>query len=195
MQETFKMMKRLLTGKEEQKNEIELIEEYKRTLCPNILAYFYCNNFGLITNIGILYPVITNDDKASFCLQELDKSLQNFDTSKNLKFITYFSKCYKNRLRTEVEYLLTQKRKTILNCCQLTDKLDKQLNYINQEYSFDFILSNYNLSEQETLQCRLLNFGYSLKEIANILKVSTSTIYKRNCEIRQKILKTNINFA
>jgi hypothetical protein len=191
MQETLKMMKGILNGKERETNEKELIKQYKDGLLPNILAYFYTSNIGIISRTDALYPVLDSEDKASFCLQELDKSLQNFNLESSNKFITYFIKCYKNRLRMETEQLLTQKRKIALYTEELNDE------YMNdmQLENIDMILSNYNLNDIEVKQCKLLNAGYTMKEIAKIFKQSTITIYKRNNKIKEKISTININFA
>ena len=109
MRNTLELMKEIINGKEENIDEINLIKEYQEKLSPNILAYFYCNNFGIISKTALNYPIISNEDKASFCLQELDKALKRYQLNSNAKFITYFIRCFKNRLRMETEQLLTQK--------------------------------------------------------------------------------------
>lgn len=192
MYKTLTMMKSILNGKEKEENEIELIKKYKQGLYPNILAYFYINNFGLISNISQLYPIINNEDKASFCLQELDNCLQNYDETKQIKFITYFYTCLKNRFLMETNQLLTYKRKALIDY-ELIDNLE-----IESEIdidNIDYLLDNYNLSENEKKQCKYINAGYTLKEIANKLKLKPITIYIRQNKIKQKILKMNINFA
>lgn len=191
MEETLKMMKGILTGKEKGTNEKELIKEYQNNLYPNILAYFFTDNIGIINNTNLLYPLITDEDKASFCLQELDNSLQKFNLENDNKFITYFIKCYKNRLRMETEQLLVHKRKIILYSEELTDNYveDMEFNDINT------ILDSYGLNEKEFTQCKLLNAGYNIKEIAKIFKQAPITIYKRNDVIKQKISDSIINFG
>ena len=85
MYQTLKMMKSILNGKECKVDEKELIMEYQEKLSPNILAYFYCNNFGLILQISKSYSLLSGEDIASFCLQELDLSIINKTNSKNIK--------------------------------------------------------------------------------------------------------------
>lgn len=192
MRKTLELMKEIISGKEKNIEEINLIDEYQRKLSPNILAYFYCNNFGIISKTALNYPIISNEDKASFCLQELDKALKRYQLNSHAKFITYFIRCFKNRLRMETEQLLTQKRKI----CLYTDILEEDtLKYDFNLADIDLILSNYDLDAEEKEQCKLLQVGYSVKEIARIFKTSAITIYKRNARIKQKILNANINYA
>lgn len=190
MEETLKMMKSILTGKEGKVDEKELIKEYQEKLSPNILAYFYSNNFGLIYNLSKKYSNLLDEDKASFCLQELDKCLQNFSLDRNIKFITYFLTCYTYRLNN----LYYTKNYTY-------DKFNTvELEKVNCSYDIDTftdengILNQYNLTQREKLQCKLLNIGYSFKEISTILKVSESAVSQKNAIIKQKILNTYLSF-
>lgn len=193
MEETLKMMKSIITGKECKVNENELIKEYQKELSPNILAYFYVDNYRILQKTNLYYSILSTEDKASFCLQELDKCLQNYKLDNKVKFITYFIRCYKNRLRTESELLNTQKRKAMLNIIDIDNiEINANCNLIEDT---DFILNNYDLTKEEKKQCKLLNMGYSIKEIAKILGLAPITIYKRNDKIKQKILNLDINFA
>ena len=193
MEQTLKMMESILIGKEKNIDEKELIKEYKNKLSPNILAYFYSDNYKIICRANNLYPIISDEDKASFCLQELDNCLQKFDLNVNHKFITYFIKCYKNRLRMETERLLVLKRKVIL----YSEDLKEDNLYVDniEIENLDYILDNYNLNEMERNQCKLLNAGYKIKEIANIFNQSTVITYVRNNKIKEKISNTVINFG
>lgn len=194
MRETLKMMKSILTGKESKANEKELIEKYQEYLLPNILAYFYVNNYGIISNTSRLYPLLLDEDKASFCLQELDRCLLSYDFSTCNKFITYFIKCYKNKLRTETETMMTQKRKSIFSTANFADYEESLLIEDNIE-NIDLVLNNYNLKTIDKKQCKLAYMGYNFKEISLIFNQAPITIYKRNQKIKEKIKKYYINFA
>ena len=188
MQETLKMMKSILTGEEGKVDEKELIKEYQEKLSPNILAYFYSDNYGLFCKINTLYPIINEEDKASFCLQELDKCLLEYNFS--TKFMTYFCKCYKNRLRMETEKLMTYKRRINITISNIDNSnLIEESNIIENE---ELLLNQYNLNNKEKEQCKLLNAGYTITEISNILKVKPITLYKRLEKIKQKVLTSNI---
>lgn len=189
MVNTLKLMKDTLIGNESNYMEEDLIELYKANYAPNILAYFYVKNYPIIYQKSRLYKDLNDEDIASFCLQELDKCLLNFKPGNN-KFLTYFLKCFNRRLNNEIYYIYHNCRKTYLYTSELDDNLPaKELNVEN----LDFILNQYKLTNNEKYTCKLINAGYSLKEIANKLKVSN--IYKRNLKIKQKILNYSINLA
>ena len=182
MYETLKMMRQIITGKEKDTEEKELIKQYKESQNPNILAYFYIKNFGMIQKAD-LTNYLSSQDKASFCLQELDKCLYNYNLENDCLFSTYFIKCFKNRLRMEREQLQTLKRKAnilIENIYEYSDNLS----YTEES----FLLDNYNLTEREKEFCKLKQYGYNIKEISNYFKLSISRVYKINNEIKQKLL-------
>lgn len=186
MQETIKMMKSIIIGKEYKLTEQELLIEYQEKLSPNILAFMFINNIGIISRTFNLYTLIDEQDKISICLQELDKCLQRFDYNKECKFITYFIKCLKNRLRTQTQYICCQKRSTYLH----SDELDNS-NIKEDTYEL-FSLEDYGFTNMEKCQLELLINGYSIKEIANKLKLSISYIYQKNQKIKEKILNRSI---
>lgn len=186
MDETLKMMQSILVGKEDVKVEKELIQEYKEKLSPNILAYFFVHNFGLIHKTSEKYSILCTEDKASFCLQELDNCLQSYSFNSEASFITYFIRCYKNRLYKETKSLNCVKRKTLNNYEQLDSLIDiGNYDYIND---YDLILNEYSLTNDEKKQCKLLLAGYTVKEIAKLFKISSSAISQKNSKIKQKIL-------
>lgn len=186
MKETLKMMKSILTGKEEQKNELELINEYKENLSPNILAYFYKINFGLLINISNKYPKLTNEDKASFCLQELDNCLQRFDENQGISFRNYFIQFYKYRLNNEQKRLQFNSRDIMHNYKQLDEIIDIGKDDNIEDYNL--ILNEYKLNLEEKKQCKLMLAGYTIKEIHKLFNISTNHLYYNNSKIKQKIL-------
>ncbi len=196
MYETLKMMRGILNGKECKVGEKELIKEYQEKLSPNILAYFYVNNFGVILQISKEYPLLLSEDVASFCLQELDLSLQDYNLEMDNKFITYFSKRFKNLLRTKTEELYLQKNKANILCDNIEDKviINEDINNFYIE-DIDLLLSEYKLTNIEKTQSKLKLAGYTFKEISKILNYRPITIYIRNEKIKEKILNSNINFT
>ena len=93
MQETLKMMKQIIIGNEKERSLQDLLTEYKINKSPNILAYFYVNNFGLILKVCNKYKNIVDEDKASYALQELDKCMLTYDETIS-NFSTFFSTCH-----------------------------------------------------------------------------------------------------
>ena len=185
MQETLKLMKSVLIGYEKDISINELLHEYRKTFKPNILAYLFVKNYGMIYNISKKYNMLTEEDSASYCLQELDLCMLNYSFDRNCSFITYFLSCYKNRLRTETEQLLTDIRyanyiTTDLDSCVSFSKID------NNFELYDYIYNNLTVKEKE--HCKLLYMGYTNKEIAKINEVSVQYIYTINKKIGKKLL-------
>lgn len=186
MKETLEMMKSILSGKEKKTNENELIQKYQKGLYPNILAYFYVNNFGLIYKTSKLYSKLDDEDKASFCLQELDKCLQNYKFEKEVSFITYFIRCYKYRLNNATIALNTNKRKILGKCIDI-DEL-QAISIENNMEDLGIIFNEYKLTKSEKQHCKLRLAGYTLKEISKLLNISVSAVSQRNSKIKKKIL-------
>lgn len=185
MEETLKMMESILLGKERETNEKELIEQYQRTLRPNILAYFFVVNYGLICKTAKLYPKINDDDKASFCLQELDRCLQNYDANYNVSFMTYFIKCYTYCLNNELALMRCNKRKALINYVDLESVVSVGVNDYLEDY--DLILNEYKLTNSEKQHCKLRLAGYTIKEISKLLKITSAAVSQRNTKIKKKI--------
>lgn len=154
MNETLKMMKSILLGYEKELTFEELLNEYRQNLNPNFLAFMYVANYGVIYQTSRNYSMLSEDDKSSFCLQELDKALRTFDTSKDVKFITYFLCCYKNRLRTEIERLHSHSNYSNY----MIDNIDDYANILQYNDKYDILdLNRYNLTESQLTQCRLID--------------------------------------
>lgn len=183
MKETLKMMKQIIVGSERNKDINELIAEYKETKRPNILAYLYCENYGLIYNLSLFYPLINSEDIASYSLQILDKALITYNS--DIKFSTYFYTLLKNRLNTEVTYLQRQKRKIITSYINIDDV---NTTYTDDYFSIDIFAKDNKLSVNQKRYCELLNKGYNIKDISQIIGKSVQYLYQENKNIKQKIL-------
>ena len=181
MYETLTMMKQIVTGKERNKSEIELINEYRKTLNPSILAYFYVTNFGMLNNISKKYIDLLSEDKASDCLQVLDNCLQKYKIDSEAKFTTYLYNCFNYTLNSRVKSLKVNK----LNAYEILEC--REVNDVELE-DYNLILNQYNLSDQEKRQCKLLSMGYTMKEIGKLFGLTKSAISQRNNIIKQKIL-------
>lgn len=183
MKETLKMMKSIITGKEKELTQEQLIKEYQEKKSPNILAYMFVNNFGIISNICDLYAELDEQDRASFCLQELDKCLQQFAFISKSKFITFYANCLKNELATQITHINRAKRKSYLYCEQLNEEKMDNLTTYNLHS-----IEDYGFTENEKMQFNLLLDGYTVKEIMNKLDKSIRKVYHTNKMIKEKIL-------
>ena len=186
MKETFKMMKSIVTGKEKEESKKNLIIKYQDKLCPNILAYFYCDNFTLIYRTCKSFNLLSDEDKASFCLQELDNCLRSYDCNCANKFITYFIRCLKNRLITETSKANSNSNKANVYCNSLIENtiVRDDINITDNK----LILQQYNLDKEEYSLCELLLKGFTRKEIAIMYKISTPRLSQKLSKIKQKVL-------
>lgn len=188
MKETLKMMRSIIVGYEKDKTINELLQEYKDNESPNILAYLYVTNFGVIQKFADKYKMIDTQDIASYSLQELDKAIKQYDFNSDCKFITFFVAYLKNRLRSEQELLM----KHVRFANYFNEDLDS-LHNIASDFEFDlFDLDDYDLSEDEKNQCKMLIDGYSVSEIAEAFRLTKMSIYKRNRKIGKKLMQASL---
>ena len=189
MQGTYEMLKQVLRGDEDKYDDLTLLKEYKDKLSPNILAHFYCKNYKMICGLCKLYPLITEDDKSSICLQVLDKCLQTYDETKSVKIMTYFMKCLRNELIEHQHHKLGVDRfNTITIYVEEYPEIDSGEDLLDSCIGDDFILY-YGLSEKEVLLCRLINDGYTIKDISKRVGLTTRAVYKNISKIKEKFLK------
>lgn len=180
MQNTLKMMKKIITEESKKLTLEQLSEEYQKTLNPVFLAASFEKSFGLIIKISKKFKVLNDNDIASFSLEELDKCLQLWDKSKGTGFITFFGFVLHNRFREELKFLNKDKRKIIFHVDLLRDDFDK---IYNEDY---FDIKDYSLDEKEIKYCLYKLEGYSSREIANMMNVKTRNIYIWRKSIKQK---------
>lgn len=185
MEETLKMMKTVLLGCEDCMTVEEILQEYRQTFKPNLLAYLFIKYYKMIYNISQKYEMLNKEDSVSFCLQELDTCMLNFSLDSKCKFTTYFLSCLKNRLRMEMKQLLTDKRYSNY----VTEDIDSCLNLSTGDDDievYDYMTNC--LTEKEVEHCKLLYMGYTNKELSSMLKVSVQYIYQLNKKIGKKLL-------
>lgn len=189
MQETLKMMKQIIIGNENERSLQDLITAYKINKSPNILAYFYVNNFGLILKVCNKYKNIVDEDKASYALQELDKCMLTYDETVS-NFSTFFSTYLDNALITLSIKKSTDKRKIMYNEENIDSINLIDLGYEDNYNCFDIdtFCKDNNLSNSESKQCKLLYNGYNIKEIAKKLNTSVQYCYQLNKNIKNKLL-------
>lgn len=135
------------------------------------------------------YPYFETCDTISFALEQLEMCLLTYVPGSRNKFITYFCKVYKNKLRTETQYLFTDKRKTLRYTVNMTDLLNKGVDFSDGKYVDDRILCLPNtLTDREMQYCFLLATDYgSNQEIADHMKVTTMTLCNMRKSLRYKL--------
>ena len=184
MRETLKMMRELIVGYEKDKEFEELLREYRELQSPNILAYLFVKNYGLISTFSREYPLLDTQDIASYSLQELDKALTQFVPEKDCGFNTFYGACLKNRFRSEQGLLQTDLR--YANYC--TEDFENHLELEDVNFDFElFDLNNYSLTSKEKEQCKLYLEGYTTMEIAKLLNITKQGAYFRKQQIGKKL--------
>lgn len=160
---------------------------------PSILATAFSKVYNLIITTADKYFGITEQDIASFALEELDKCLQTYDDSKS-KFTTYFTVVFRNRLRMETEALSTHKRKAFLCSDSLDAAMEngfdiesKSLESLVESELLRETLRTYNLSDSEFKYCCLIIEGYKNSDIAEMLDVSVMTLCNLRKHLRTKL--------
>ena len=156
----------------------QLAEMYKSKNSNDVLSSCYKKIYKLVIIINEKYWGLNEDDYESYCLELLDFCLKTFNTDSSSSFVSYFSTCYKNKLRELTESLNYKKRKCIL------EPLDSILDYgVFGDYDFlDELLPN-TLTYKERMYCELVSKGYDNSYVQEVLNVSRMTI----CNIRKSL--------
>lgn len=198
MNQTYSNLKTLANLHEGEKCLSILTTEYQNTGDPIIFSFVFCEYFGYIKRISDNYFYLTESDKASFALEELDKSMRNFDKSKGVKIQTLFSKYYKNRLRAETEMLNYQKR-SLNNTADSYDAImddigNEQTDHTSQnefeKIEFLDYIRNAELTELEVKYCEIIiedGDKVSSTDIAERLGISCSMITYIKKSLQNKV--------
>jgi hypothetical protein len=91
----------------------ECAQLYKQEENPIYLATMFTRHFAMLTQVSNKYWGVTEEDRASFCLEEVHRALLNFLPNKNARFFTFLHSCLCNRFRAETQALNADKRKTL----------------------------------------------------------------------------------
>ena len=184
MNETLKMMKQFILGYERSMTVEELVNLYKQNESPNILAYLFVDNFGMISQISNQFTMLNDEDKSSYILQELYNAIYSYQATKNTSFITYFYACLKNRLRSENQNQFHGVRYANF----ITEDLSDYCNEIVGQIGVDFLdLDSCNLTNKEMTQVNMILDGYTNKEIAKVFNVSPSYVTRMNRNLQKKL--------
>ena len=169
----------------------QLAIDYQVDEDPAKLAYAFVQNYGLAVNISRNYFNLDADDVDAFALQEMHKTLTDFNTDKNTKVVTVFATYFRNRLRTETQALSYDVRKanTMADSIDVGAEQDDKGNMVDksplttmgadeQHYGeFDLLLSirgNDSITENEYKYCEII-----MKETSNVPEIRDSEMAKR----------------
>lgn len=183
MNNTYKNFKQLSTLYYNQEADINyVVLDYQMTKDPVCLAFVFCKLYPYMVTVVNRYYYLTDEDKSSFCVEELSKTMKDYSYSKKTKVQTLFSKYLTNRLRSETENLSYDKRKAD----NVTDNYEYKVKthvYVEEQYDhieyLESLRENPSLSVNELMYCELVvSNGNKIKDtdIAKTLGISSAAI-------------------
>ena len=110
MQETFKSLQTLSNLYEGDNTLSETALKYQQEQSPIHFAHIFCKLYPYLKTQSDKYFYLTEEDKTSFVLEELNKALLAYDPSKGAQVQTLVSIYVNNRLRMETQQLQHHKR-------------------------------------------------------------------------------------
>lgn len=188
MYKTLQTLRPLITSEFENLTLEQLAVTYQETLNPSILACVFEKTYRLFIRISEKFYGLTQEDIASFALQQLDFSLKSFD-NKHTNFLAYCTTVFRNKLREETIALSQHKRCANNNCDDLTVlpqtacEEDKQLSTVE----FILTLDTLGLTERERTYCDYLMQGFKSSTIANLMNISPARLSQFRNQLRKKL--------
>lgn len=213
MRETFKNLKNIASLHQGQREDLDTLTlEYQQTKDNVLLAVVFVELYPyIVTQVG-KYFNLTESDKASIALQELDKAMLDFRTGKGAKLKTFYSRYLNRGMYRETNMLNHQKRKANNACASYESSTDQTIEgtgeiksltmqYHEERYDEYDLVSAIEVSEiltdNEIKYCKIImreNNAIKDSEIARELSVSPSAINQMKKALKKKFLKLNICF-
>lgn len=186
----------------------ECVLEYQKDQSPICLATIFVRHYPALRQLSDLYWGLTDEDKASFCLEEVHKALLNYSLDRNTKFLTFMYSCVKNRMRTETEALDTDKRREIFHrqcfpagksvLINAADKTDdtwwlnkeavKENSYMDADLLISIKSSELNKTEKAYCEYAIKNNIYATdSDFAKQQNISSAAVHYIKQSLRLKI--------
>jgi DNA-binding CsgD family transcriptional regulator len=218
MKETYQNLKELAALYQGNGDLNEIAMEYKKTEDAILLSYAFCKLYPLIYSTCENYFGLTEEDKSSFALEELHKSMLDYRRDGGAQLQTLFNRYLNRRLRAETQMLNYDKRKSNLYAESFEGTIveDEKGNkedtgYSNElgyeEQGFDKVellltlADKAGLTENEFKYCEIIiNEVSNVKhindsEIASRLKISSAAVHYIKRSLQKKLAKlSNVNF-
>lgn len=199
MEKTYLNFLRMAELYEGEGDNNELVREYKRTKDPIYLAEIFCRYYPYIQKIASRYFNLTDADKASFAVEELHKSMNDFDEKMNTQIQTLFVAYYSNRLRAETQSMNLQKRKANNNCDSfeqtavsiLEGYRDDKLDIIEIQTALE---QSGILTENELEYCKIIIGSDNVRDsdVARELNISPSAVFQIKKRLSKKLDLINL---
>jgi DNA-directed RNA polymerase specialized sigma24 family protein len=190
----------------------KIVVELKKNYSARFSSLLYKKLIALIRYISVRYSNLTDNDKESFAMEELWRTVEDYDFDGRASFITLFKVYYTNRLNQESKSRRNQKR--IAN-------FEKELGSVNNLFYgerdlkedveiMDSCIENLDdfkkvvlritieqteLSDNEKEYCKhLVEFDYKDVEAAQVLNITPQAIHYMKKRIRSKLKEKIMDF-
>jgi DNA-binding CsgD family transcriptional regulator len=165
-------------------NLSEVAEDYQQDKSPVKLAYVVCRLEHYLKTQTNKYWGLTDEDKESFMLEEVDRAMLHYNPDKGAKVQTLISIYVNNRLRTETQQLQYDKRSANNAADSYEEIIATKENdevectqYLGIEMSS--LLNSAQLTESEMACCKIImQEPHALKntEIADMLGMTSAGV-------------------
>jgi len=165
-------------------NLSEVAEDYQQDKSPVKLAYVVCRLEHYLKTQTNKYWGLTDEDKESFMLEEVDRAMLHYNPDKGAKVQTLISIYVNNRLRTETQQLQHDKRSANNAADSYEEIIATKENdevectqYLDIEMSS--LLNSAQLTESEMACCKIImQEPHALKntEIADMLGMTSAGV-------------------
>ena len=162
----------------------EVAENYQQDKSPAKLAYVVCRLEHYLKTQTNKYWGLTEEDKESFMLEEVDRAMLHYNPDKGAKVQTLISIYVNNRLRTETQQLQYDKRSANNAADSYEEIIATKENdevectqYLDIEMSS--LLNSAQLTESEMACCKIImQEPHALKntEIADMLGMTSAGV-------------------
>lgn len=189
----------------------KLVESYKETQDGTILAKVFVKYFAHFKNVADRYFGLTDEDRASYIVEELHGAMMNYDSNKG-SIGTLASRYIANRLRCETEAINADKRKSTLESDSFEAKIEEGARGIEgareDEIVFESVdlIDSLDLTPNEKEFCKIFlldrtqelanpendtTVGSKLKvmntEIATLLNISPTAVKNIKDSLKKKL--------
>lgn len=174
----------------------EFVLEFQYTEDPIIIAYVFCQSYALIVNQGNKFFGLSEEDKESFAVEELELAMMDYKEGKGASFKTFFMRYFVNRLRAETQATNTQKRKAN-NVTEEYEEVTTVRAYEDQGYDnvefIDSLETSFDLTENELKYCHIVMnnpVGVVDTDVAKLMGMTSAGV-----NWIKKSLKKKLSFA
>lgn len=215
MNETYKFLQKTITQNWKNKTDEEICKLYQETGMNELISYMFCNNFSFLKSLLNKYGFFINEDeKASYILEFLEKSMSTYSNEKNTKFLTHAYIIIRNNLIVKNKHYGCKKiiERNTISYDNIVDKENSNMGMSSNEENIflnvfedknsrfvdgliveeDFN-NNFNLNEKEKNICNLILKGVAVNklEISEGLNKNRLSVYNYIKKLKNKIIASD----